>query len=298
MGAGPGPPRFGGFGGPTGGGEGPLRQGSSASVPGKAILFGEHAVVYGRPAIAMPLHELRLTARLAGPGEPELDEAVRVAWRLLERSGDPPPVRIESSLPIGAGLGSSAALSVALVRLLGPPHLEAESVAALAHELERLYHGTPSGLDTTVVALERAVWFQRGQPPEPLQPGRRLRFLLVDSGRRASTAGVVGEVRERAQAEPAVCKALFDSIGWIAREGRRLLTEGDGPALGRLMVENQRLLQSLGVSSPELDGLVEGALQAGAWGAKLSGAGRGGHVLVLAPLGVELEGARETWLEA
>lgn len=268
----------------------------TATAPGKAILLGEHAVVHGRPAIAMPLRELRLEARLVEPGDPALDEAVRLAWRLLGRSGDPPGVRVDSGLPAGAGLGSSAALSVALVRLLAASSLAAERVAALAHRVERLYHGTPSGLDTTVVALERPVWFRKGEAPEPLEPGARLRFLLLDSGRRASTAEVVRDVRQRFRAEPATYGALFDAIAWIVGQGRCMLATGDGPGLGGLMVENHRLLGSLGVSSPELDALVDAALAAGAWGAKLSGAGRGGHVLVLAPPKVHLEGALETWL--
>lgn len=265
-------------------------------APAKAILFGEHAVVYGRPALAIPVHGMSLEVRRQAPGDPGLQEVTAEAWRLLGQEGEPPGVRAASSIPVGAGLGSSAALCVGLLRALSPEPLDPRELARLAHRLEHRFHGTPSGIDTTVVALGRPVWFRRGRPVEELAVGRPLRFLLLDSGERASTAEVVAEVRRRHQEDRANLEALFDALGWIAHSGRRALQEGDEAELGRLMLACHRQLQDLGVSSAGLDRLVERALAAGARGAKLSGAGRGGHVLALVPEGLEIEGGRETRL--
>lgn len=277
------------------GGARPRRQGA-ASAPGKAILLGEHAVVYGQPAIALPLVDLRLHLELSRPGDPRLSPLAARAWELVGGSGEPPGARVvASALPPGGGLGSSAALCVALLRAL-EPGLEQQAVLRLAHELEALFHGTPSGLDTTVVALERPVWFRRGLPPQPLAAGRTMRFLLLDSGQRSSTAEVVAEVGRRREARRAQVEGLLAALGRLAEMGGRALQAGRVQELGRLMTESHRLLARLGVSSPSLDALVEQALQSGALGAKLSGAGRGGHVLVLAPPGLELEGAVETRL--
>ncbi len=280
---------------------------TSASACGKVILFGEHAVVYGRPAIAVPVSQVRAEAvvePLPDAGDilleaPDLgrncwlseagaDDAiahlVRLTLKELGISAHGLRITVRSGLPIGRGMGSGAAVSTAIVRALsrhfgaGWP---AEKVSALVFEAEKLYHGTPSGIDNTVIAFEAPVYFIKGQPPALLSIGAPLPLLIADTGIFSSTREVVGAVREAHARAPERYEGLFDAIGELVNTARQKLHADDLPALGRLMDENHRLLQEIGVSCPELDALVHAAKGAGALGAKLSGAGRGGNMIAL-----------------
>lgn len=282
---------------------------TSASACGKVILFGEHAVVYGRPAIAVPISGVRATAVVeslpdagdilleapdigrrcwlstAGP-EDAVAHLVHLTLQELEAPAHGLRISVQSQLPIGRGMGSGAAVSTAIVRALAqhfgagwPP----EKVSALVFEAEKLYHGTPSGIDNTVIAYETPVYFIKGQPPALFPIGTPLPLLIADTGIFSSTREVVGAVRQAYTRESARYSALFDAIGKLVDAARQSLQAGDLPALGRLMDENHRLLQELNVSCPELDALVRAAKEAGALGAKLSGAGRGGNMIALVP---------------
>lgn len=282
---------------------------TTASACGKVILFGEHAVVYGRPAIAVPVSQVRATAVVEPlPGASDIlleapdigrqcwlvkagpEDAVAHLVRLtLQELGAPAcglRITVQSQLPIGRGMGSGAAVSTAIVRALSqhfgagwPP----EKVSALVFEAEKLYHGTPSGIDNTVIAYEAPVYFIKGQPPALLSIGVPLPLLIADTGIFSSTREVVGAVRQAYAQERARYSALFHDIGELVDAARQSLQAGDLPTLGRLMGENHRLLQKLDVSCPELDALVWAAKKAGALGAKLSGAGRGGNMIALVP---------------
>ena len=291
-----------------------------ASAPGKVILFGEHAVVYGRPAIAAPVTQVRATATIetAPPGNgltivasdlkksialssaPE-DEPLAAAARFtLDHLAVPIPdatLTIRSTIPIASGLGSGAAVSTALVRGLASfsgSTLSAEEVSALVFEVEKIHHGTPSGIDNTVVAYEQPIYFVHKRPHSGGGPygtllskkvrlvvGAPFTLLIADTGVSSSTKRVVGRVRRAWQRETARYEALFDQIGDIADEARRAVEVGDIDTLGSLMDENHELLIELGVSSSKLDELVDAAHFAGALGAKLSGSGRGGNMIVL-----------------
>ena len=282
----------------------------TASAPGKIILFGEHAVVYGKPAIAAPVTQVTaraivqpdprgtpgsmhiqapavgLDAFLADlPGEHPLAAAVN---GVLSTLGVSRPLacslRITSTIPVASGLGSGAAVSVALIRalsaFLGRP-LSDEQVSALAFEVEKLHHGTPSGIDNSVITYARPVYFVRGQPIETLSVAQPFTIVIGDTGILSPTAIAVGDVRRLWQQDPAHYEALFDAAGKIAQQARQAIESGHPETLGPLMDSNHALLQQMGVSSPELDHLVIVARQAGALGAKLSGAGRGGNMIVL-----------------
>ena len=283
-----------------------------ASAPGKAILFGEHAVVYGRPAIAVPVWEVSTRAEVfdnpgAAPGSllveaPAIDLAgelaaldpahplPRIILDTLHALGvdQPPPMRLRvtSTIPIASGLGSGAAVSVAVARALSQ-HLghpfEPSKESALAFAVERIHHGTPSGVDNTVVAFGLPVYFRRGDPPVPFHVGAPVHLVIGDTGVASATSVAVGGVRERWRENPAAYERRFDAIGAIVDEARRYIESGRIADLGPLMDRNHCLLQEIGVSSPALDALVHAAIEAGAWGAKLSGAGMGGMMLALAP---------------
>lgn len=284
---------------------------SVASAPGKIILFGEHAVVYGQPAIAVPVTAVSAKARIqpdiGAPGgrvwlraeqvgvDAALDElpagdplaaAVRAALDALG-VGQPPAFRlgVSSTIPLAGGMGSGAAVSVAILRavsgFLGHP-LGDEQVNALAFEIEKLHHGTPSGIDNTVITYAQSIFFVKGQPMERLSVGAPLQLLIADSGAAAPTAETVAAVRRGWEAEPQRYEGLFAQIGGIVRAARAALAEGDAAELGALMDANQVLLQELDVSSAQLEALAAAARSAGALGAKLSGGGRGGNMLALA----------------
>jgi mevalonate kinase len=185
---------------------------------------------------------------------------------------------------MAAGLGSGAAVSVALVRafsaFLGHP-LDDRRVSDLAFEIDKLYHGTPSGIDNTVITFNLPVFFTRGRPVETIPVATPFTIVIGDTGIASPTARVVGDVRSLWQASPDRYEQLFDAAGRIAQAARQAIEDGRPQAMGPLMDENHALLQAMGVSSPELDRLVEAARQAGALGAKLSGGGRGGNMIAL-----------------
>jgi mevalonate kinase len=291
---------------------------TTATAPGKIILFGEHAVVYGRPAIAVPLSQVRAEAlvedgdwagvRLHAPdlgrdfwlaGAPEDDPFARAVRLVAEKTGqDPLPnlsISVRSNIPIASGLGSGAAMAAAVIRALtrrlGYPNLATdEEVSNLTYQVEKLLHGTPSGIDNTVVAYERPVYFVRQEPKnriETLTVKGSVCLLVADTGVVSVTKDVVGDVRRQWQADPRRFERLFDGCGQVARAARRALENGDIGRLGQLMVENQGYLREMTVSSPELERLIEAALAAGALGAKLSGAGRGGNMITLVEAGGE-----------
>ena len=282
----------------------------SASAPGKIILFGEHAVVYGHPAIAVPVEGVRakaiIMARPVAPQGSVLIDAPDIGLNALLT--DLPPdhafsrlftalqsyleidhfpafhLRVTSTIPIASGMGSGAAIAVAALRavgtFLGRP-LTDEEVSLLAYESEKAYHGTPSGIDNTVIGYTKPVWFVRGQPVEFLHIASPFTLVIANSGTHSSTADVVSAVRRNHEANPASVDTLFAQISGIAEAAADALQSGAVADLGPLMNENQQLLQQLDVSLPELDTLVETAMQAGALGAKLSGAGRGGNIIAL-----------------
>jgi mevalonate kinase len=279
-----------------------------ATAPGKVILLGEHAVVYGRPAIAVPVWQAVATAevadraddagclivardlgqqfRLAATGD---DQPLALVTRLaLAQAGvSPDPawtITLHSTIPIASGLGSGAALSTALVRALfahaGQPAAP-ETVSAIVYASERIYHGTPSGIDNTVIAYGAPLWFVKDQPPASFRPPAPFTLVIAHTGVASPTRETVGAVRAAWQADTRRHEARFDAIAALVTAGRGAIQRGDWPLLGMLMDENQALLEELDVSSPELDRLVAQARAAGALGAKLSGGGRGGNIIAL-----------------
>ena len=282
----------------------------TATAPGKIILFGEHAVVYGRPAIAAPVSQVRARAVVMAeplrlPGE-VLIQASDLGWEawLSELPDDQPivraltlvrqyfhldhipacTIRLSSTIPIAAGLGSGAAVSVALIRafagFLGHP-LSDDVVSELAFEVDKLHHGTPSGIDNTTIAFAQPVYFVRGEPVKLLKVPAPFTIVIADTGIKSPTSIAVGDLRRLWQAEPDRYEALFDAAGDIAIDARRWIETGEPHYLGGLMNKNHDLLVEMGVSSPELDSLVNAARSAGALGAKLSGGGRGGNMIAL-----------------
>jgi len=279
------------------------------SAPAKLILFGEHAVVYGQPAIAVPVSSLRATA-IVHPDAPNsglrvnavnlnqllsvnnvseqpenaLILMVRLALQALASTPPDAVIEIRSTIPIAGGLGSGAAVSTCLARAIAAAvgrSFEPEQLNELVYVVEKLHHGTPSGIDNTVIVYEQPVYFVRNQPIEILPITQSFTLVIADTGVAVPTHIPVSDVRRLLEANPERIQPILDAIGQISRAAKTAIIFGDIALLGSLLTQNHHYLQQLTVSSPELDRLVVAALRAGALGAKLSGGGRGGNMFAL-----------------
>jgi mevalonate kinase len=283
---------------------------NAASAPAKVILLGEHAVVYRQPAIAVPVPKIRARAETSSiDGAPNgrvhiyapnidfsewLSECApnhhlaKITRLTLESLGikDFPAFRLKvtSSIPIAAGMGSGAAISVAVIRAISAYFdrgLPISRQSELAFEVEKNHHGTPSGIDNTVVTYEQPVYFISGKNPLPFKPGAPLHFIIGHTGISSPTMEAVEKVRRGWQIDQIRYENIFRNIGRIVKEARQHIEEGNIEELGPLMTENQSLLARMSISSSALDHLIEAALNAGAVGAKLSGSGLGGNMIAL-----------------
>ncbi|MCA9540565.1 MAG: mevalonate kinase [Myxococcales bacterium] len=284
---------------------------ATAAAPGKVVLFGEHAVVYGRPAVAAALGRgLGATAESSDSGpvlripswgrggltvrphgdRREFDAVARgfaAALTAVDLPADAPvALTLDGELPLGVGLGSSAAFGVAIVRALaawkGQP-LDDAGVLAAADQVEHVFHGTPSGLDHTVVTHGGCLRYQRGATARitPILLADPLPVVVAWTPREGTTREAVARLRARVQAHPALYDRLFDAIGEVAEAGVEALVGGDLDLLGALLDLNHGYLNACGVSSPANEQMVALARRAGAVGAKLTGAGCGGAIVAL-----------------
>jgi hydroxymethylglutaryl-CoA reductase len=276
-------------------------------APGKVILLGEHAVVYGRTALAAAL-DRAVVARVRGArppagkpgshlfsspfvrgneegGDARLREVLACARAACGLNGTGVQLTVESDLPMAVGLGSSAALSVALVRALAAfagRDVNDAAVCRAAFECEKIFHGHPSGVDNTVATYGGVLAFRRELPIRPLAIAGPIPLVVAVGRAPRATRQTVTALRARWQQAPEAYEAIFDEIAALVSGAETACAAGDWPRLGTLMRANHRLLQRLGVSTPELDDMVELAHARGALGAKLTGGGGGGAVICLA----------------
>lgn len=277
------------------------------TASGKLILFGEHAVVYGRPALAVPLSQLRARAdvrarngngiiihaidlgreiELNGLPDDPLATITRLTLDKLDVTGNL-EITVQSDIPIASGFGSGAAISTAIVRGLAAyfgKTLAPAGISELVYQAEKMYHGTPSGIDNTVIAFEQPIRFVRNSATgsneiTPFSIGNPFTLVIANTGIASPTKITVGDVRRGWLHEPARYEQIFDLIGAIVQEAQKALASGENERLGELMRRNQRELEKLGVSSAEIEKLIEAGNRAGARGGKLSGGGRGGNVI-------------------
>lgn len=278
-----------------------------SSAPGKIILFGEHAVVYNRPALAVPVNQVQVDVEIldsdsAGvwihapiidlhaqlnslPSDHAIGSVILNLFQRFNISSLPNiKINILSTIPVASGLGSGAAVSVALIRALSSFFslpLTDDQINNMVFEIEKLYHGTPSGIDNTVITFNKPVYFIKGQPIQTFKVGKPFTIVIGDTGIPALTKESVGDVRRLHLKDNNKIESIFNEIAQISLIARRSIESGKPEMLGELMDHNHSLLQQLTVSSPELDNLVLSARNAGALGAKLSGGGRGGNMIAL-----------------
>ena len=273
---------------------------------GKIILLGEHSVVYGRPAIAAGLpHGCSARAEIADESslavdpwgvrvssereesEPERELLRRAFLALCERLGPerrPIAVHATMQIPGGAGLGGSAALSVAVLRAadacLGSRRTTAEEVE-VSLAWERVFHGNPSGIDSALAAQGGLALYRRGEPLQSLRAARPLALVVANSGEHGSTKLMVESVARQHARDPVKADQIFDAIAALVQNAKSALEDGDHARLGQLMDLNHTLLNTLMLSTSKLEEMCRIARGAGALGAKLTGGGGGGCMIAL-----------------
>ncbi len=282
------------------------------SGKGKAILFGEHFVVYGLPALA---------AGIASETTAKVTRVRSIGWKLVDNRPAMPgykekkyeeqkqsienmlkhlnidttkmgfQIDLEGNLVCASGIGASAASCVAIARALSDDfslNLNDEQINETAYIGEMGYHGTPSGLDNTASTYGGLVWFERdlsGGPPkfESLKLQKPMHLIIASTGITASTKVVVGDVRAKKEEDPDWFETISKQYNQLVHDAKDALLQLDITKVGALMNKNHELLQQLTVSCRELDVLVTIARQNGAIGAKMTGTGRGGNMIALAP---------------
>ncbi|HKL50587.1 MAG TPA: hydroxymethylglutaryl-CoA reductase, degradative [Wenzhouxiangellaceae bacterium] len=276
---------------------------------GKIILLGEHAVVYGRHAIATPVplaiqaHVQRggdgveliiprwgVEQRLHRTAEKQhsFEKSLAMIFRTLGLEHENMRVEIFPNVPRAMGLGGSAAIAVATIRALDRCFelgLDDERVNELAFECEKIAHGTPSGIDNTLSVYGQTMLFRSGESPlrKVIEVERAVRLVVGISGIESLTAATVARVRKAREAHPELYEKIFDQIDSLVLEGVDALVAHNLETLGELMNVCQGLLNAMQVSSWELEEMIQIARRHGALGAKLTGGGGGGSIIALCP---------------
>ncbi len=277
---------------------------------GKVILFNEHFVVYGIPAIASAIgaKTLALVERHGGTGVELEDERPETQGYKAEKLGQQKEsldrmlkymdidtqknafkIALGGDLIAASGVGASAASCAAIARAFSDElnlNYSDENVNEIAFEGEKGYHGTPSGIDNTAATYGGLIWYKRegsSQLMERMKIPKPVEIVMGNTGLIADTAVVVGGVRQRRDREPEKYATLFEKASRLVQEARKQLVEFNLEKLGSYMNENHALLQQIGVSCPELDALVDLARENGAIGAKMTGTGQGGYMVALTP---------------
>ncbi|MHA1913406.1 MAG: mevalonate kinase [Promethearchaeota archaeon] len=278
---------------------------------GKTILFGEHFVVYGLPAIASALGSFTTAdvkivegsgwivddQRPATPGykKKKHDEAMQsvqnvIDYLKIDTDNQKLKITFSGDLFAASGVGASAAQCTSLARALNLTfnlNLDDEKINEAAYEGEKAYHGTPSGIDNTASTFGGLIWFVKNlsggkNTMELLQAQKKMHLVIANSGITASTTEVVSDVLHLKEEDPGKFNKIFSEYRELAINAKGALIEGNLTKIGNLMNQNHKLLQEITVSGEVNDKLVEIALQNGAIGAKVTGTGRGGLVIALA----------------
>jgi mevalonate kinase len=274
-----------------------------SEAPAKAIITGEHFVVHGAWALAAALpRRVRVEIersprfRVSSDRFPGSSAALRPVGIVIEDMGREfsikPQVRVtvSSSIPEGAGLGSSAATMVATAAAFSRANglgLGVNEIVRFAMAGERDVHGNPSGIDPNICGHGGVMLFRPGHQPRKVHLKRPCTLIVAFSGRKRSTRGQIGKVALTKEARPGLFSALSDSMGWVSETAADMLVRGDYAGLGELLTLNHAVLRSMGVSNDTLDGMVDALCSMGCHGAKLTGAGGGGSVVAVCPEGKE-----------
>ncbi|MDN4607610.1 mevalonate kinase [Sporosarcina highlanderae] len=274
---------------------------------GKLILIGEHSVVYDKPAIALPFCDIGVKATIESRGKGEgivvnsryfngplsntpetlkgIKACVEETLHLLNVKPPTIKISIESTIPSGRGLGSSAAVAHSIVKGIFHYYdtpLRHDVQMHLVQIAETHAHGNPSGIDMAATSSDSPIWFQKGRTVKKLEIVEPLYLVVADSGKFGDTKSAVCGIRNLYLQNPSKARKSIDLLGDYTYECERYLSQGDLAKVGKYLDLAQVELGRLSVSDEALDRLIETAKNQGALGAKLTGGGRGGCILALA----------------
>ncbi|WP_436630020.1 mevalonate kinase [Latilactobacillus sakei] len=311
--------------------KGDTMQTSVGNSHAKIILIGEHAVVYGQPAIALPIFAVQTTVHVTA--QPTLSEPlinspyysgplsqaigqmqgirrlIEQLWQQLDDQQTAFELTIESELPAERGMGSSAATAIAIIRALFTfyhQELNQRDLLKLAALSENMIHGNPSGIDTATTGATTPLWFVKGQPLQPLPIDLQGYLVIADSGQKGQTGPAVKSVQNQMMSNPERTQPLITHIGELSQAVATNIAQNQLVALGQNLSLAQDDLRVLGVSNSRIDALIETANQAGSLGTKLTGGGRGGCIIALAKTQTDAKrlaqqlrqaGAIKTWIQ-
>lgn len=271
----------------------------------KIILMGEHAVVYDYPAIALPFPAVQVHVQVeasqhsssyidcqyyAGPLEDapsmlaNLKRAISLTLDSFKILSQPIQITIQSTIPQERGMGSSAAVSVAIVRAICDYYsisISDKQLHLIVNEAEVIAHESTSGLDTLMTSSANPVIYRKSQTPRPFPLKMDAYLVVADSGQAGQTKLAVNHVRLLKEKKPRLVEELMSAIGRFVQQGHEAILANDATELGRLMTYNHYYLNQLGISNPILDRIINAAWLGGALGAKLTGGGLGGCVIAL-----------------
>jgi mevalonate kinase len=277
---------------------------------GKVILFGEHFVVYSLPAIASAIGDTTVAEitpakkyafiddrpatigyKKKKKGEISRSMKLLISYMKIDVEKKPVEIRLSGSLFCTSGIGASAAMATAIARAFSELyglHLSDAHVNRISYEAEKGSAGTPSGIDNTCATYGGLLWFVKDMEGgenvmEPLKMKKPVEIVLGSTGISKETKEVVDDVRKQKKKDPVKYGRLFLQYVKLAKEARIALEDGDSGNLGELMDENQDLLREMKLSCKEAEEIIAAAKAAGAPGAKITGTGRGGYVICLAP---------------
>lgn len=303
-----------------------LKSTGSGNASGKIILMGEHAVVHGEPAIALPFLATKITAVIKSAPVNEIDSHYFVGpltevptplmniqhlvEMLQQRFNDDFQVKltIESTIPAERGMGSSAATAVAITRAFFDFHEEILSEAELLSFVnlsEKIAHGNPSGIDAAATSGPNPLYFIKGKELRSFPMNLNAYLIVADTGIKGKTRAAVTDVAQLYREDATIAKEIA-YLGDLTRAARTAIIENNAREMGSLMMKAHRTLKKLTVSNETLDHLADTAIANGALGAKLTGGGRGGCLIALAPdlatakkitATQEQAGAIRTWIQ-
>jgi mevalonate kinase len=287
-----------------------------ASAPGKAILFGEHAVVYGKPAIAMAINK-RACAEVLEANDNKINVNIRdlgiegcidfnkgtivsdspkkgILKYIMEslkktHDGSGLEINIDVNIPIGGGLGSSAAVTVATIAAVSAYNeidLSMEEIAKYAHEVELEVQKSASPIDTTVSTYGGLIYLEAdAEDIVQLNIDYDIPVVIGCTDARGNTGKLIEAVRMRRDIYPEIIDPVINSIETLTEEAKEAILTNDKKRIGELMNINHGLLDALGVNTKELSSMVYTARSAGACGSKITGAGGGGSIIAYCPYG-------------
>lgn len=295
---------------------------------GKIILMGEHSVVYGEPAIAFPFAGTGIQATIQahddeswiessffhGPlsrAPQTMHNVTILLWHLVKYFNIQEPfyLKIDSTIPAERGMGSSAAVAVAITRAAfdwAKEPVTQEKVLHFVNQAEMVAHGNPSGIDATTISGTEPILYQKGAGFHPFQLNMDAFLVVADTGVKGQTRKAVKDIAKLMALRPHETTQQIRTLGQLTRQAQQAILENQPQLLGECMNQAQGLLRLLGTSSQSLDQLIATALDNQALGAKLTGGGRGGCMIALAANATDAKqlqatlldaGAQNTWIE-